>query len=868
MNNKWILINNKDLFKILLISLLVMIGVAFVTQTKAAAAPDCGVLAPASSGGNDCQNGQNYGTCTVEAAACGSTDSATLKANFINAMNGYLGGQSFQQIGANWIIGKMGGSGCDWTCVQGIINSSSVSLTTQNFSYALNTAYDPNSSSVIQYSDPGTYSSLVFTQNGAEVFAIKLNCGNPVGNLAPFSATNKPVSGLVYYTDSGGGSEALAGVPVALGTYSSTGCSVAGAIPVVTTGSSTTDGLDPAGGGYNFTTSSNDSFCIQIGNLAGFDFKAPDGTVYSGLKITPGSINGAVGSCAGISNYYTGQYTGTVGTYSGGGFGCTYVGAAPGSYNFMYTVKTPPNTIPTITGAPTCTNLNIRVFDPTNPADVATVTSVKAGGVSVAAPSSGTNYDISSFDGFSGPIFTITASDAAGSSTYTTSAMPVCGSLTCPAIPPGINTDKQLSFPINTTVNAIFGSNGSPPVIGSGTYTVSLSPAPPTTSTSYTVTQAAYTVGPTASSPPSASAVISDSASATINNQGNYNVSWTMTYPNVTSITCNDNFNGGGGGITVYTEPYIKVYGGDASAGVVFPHTTVTSTASGIYGFDINNGPNSYIGSNAHRGLFATALVNGFGSSNNLTANNPNAPPPDLLTFANSTAGHNGYLGKYYSMPDYYGLLSKGASPSFTVHNATPGQTLSSILGGIGTYTLPSGSRELILVKNQDFHIDENVSFTAPTASNLATYPMLYVVDEGGNIYIDSNVTNIAGVFIDQPTGTASNKASTNGNIFDCYSGHQVQTGTSPYDFSDSDPFNNCTNELQVNGTFMAGNVDFQRSNGNVATAPSNDGCGAGTPDANAADIFCYSPLTWLVNPFDSTAAPPTNYFSQVPPTL
>jgi hypothetical protein len=135
--------------------------------------------------------------------------------------------------------------------------------------------------------------------------------------------------------------------------------------------------------------------------------------------------------------------------------------------------------------------------------------------------------------------------------------------------------------------------------------------------------------------------------------------------------------------------------------------------------------------------------------------------------------------------------------------------------------------------------------------------PLFYVVVDGGNITIDNNVTNIDGVFIAEP-----NSSGQGGNIFTCDNvGPQIQ-------MLFSSGSQGCTSQLVINGSFIAKNVDLQRTNGTLssAKAPTQaDSCSTGI-DPNAAEVFCYSPMQWLANPLPQTTS--LESLSSLPPVL
>ncbi|HEY4963120.1 MAG TPA: hypothetical protein VIH90_00300 [Candidatus Saccharimonadales bacterium] len=421
---------------------------------------------------------------------------------------------------------------------------------------------------------------------------------------------------------------------------------------------------------------------------------------------------------------------------------------------------------------------------------------------------------------------------------YTNSAAFSCVTLSATPSPP--QTGQPLALNMNVINN----------VAGSGNINI--------TSFTWHVTDSLGTYNATGTGPrgaygPSVYVLATDNIPSANTSVDTYTATWVVKWAgNPIGLTCT-----GPVSTTVVDYPFMKVYGGDVFAGVSFDSSPVASTSSGIYSTDRLLSSGSYQGSSTEQGAFATALVSGFGSYKNNTSNGTD--PPSDLTFANTPAVGN--FGNPYPVTDYYSqLINSSAVPVQT------GTKLSTILGS-GNQVLGLGDRHIILVTG-DFYIDDNVSYSSSlSGATLANMPMLYIVDKGGNIYIDGNVTNLAGVFIDEPVTGFVDNTSPNGNIYDCATPATFTHGADPNSSITSD----CGNPLVVNGSFMAGNIDFQRVSGqsglsDAASAVTNGSDNCSNPDAQAAEVFCYSPLTWLANPYKLTY--PSDYISSVPPTL
>jgi hypothetical protein len=115
-------------------------------------------------------------------------------------------------------------------------------------------------------------------------------------------------------------------------------------------------------------------------------------------------------------------------------------------------------------------------------------------------------------------------------------------------------------------------------------------------------------------------------------------------------------------------EPYIKVFGGDVSAGTATNITGQSCTnEAGIDTFNLGDN-NSYAGSGTQLAAFAITAIDGFASAQNDNGTGISPPPTaTALTFANKTSGEYGgnfvgsandcstdYYAKYAALADQY----------------------------------------------------------------------------------------------------------------------------------------------------------------------------------------------------------------------
>ncbi|MGH7234687.1 MAG: hypothetical protein ACREF7_04585, partial [Candidatus Saccharimonadales bacterium] len=309
-----------SLLKLAVIMTLCLGGTLFAVKS-AEAATWCGMLAPAYTA-SDCLAGQDYSTCTVVDRAdnnCNNfktSSSNALKTSFISNLEYYASqGQPFERVSANWIEQQIGSN---WTAR---VNNPNVTASVYAYSYTINRAYDPSTNSIVSYSESGTELSLVFKYNGVPYFAIKLDCGNPVGTLKNIPLPVN-IQGTVYYYNSGGSNALLPGVAVS-----------------------------SRGAGADTTTNASGKFEMTMDQGTGFGVQVPSsftysGNVYTKPVISPGYIlSGALPggsppagvnlSCGGVTSYYWQQVANTPNS-SGA---CDY-GIGDSGYNIAYTVCT------------------------------------------------------------------------------------------------------------------------------------------------------------------------------------------------------------------------------------------------------------------------------------------------------------------------------------------------------------------------------------------------------------------------------------------------------------------------------------------------------------------------------------------------
>lgn len=277
--------------------------------------------------------------------------------------------------------------------------------------------------------------------------------------------------------------------------------------------------------------------------------------------------------------------------------------------------------------------------------------------------------------------------------------------------------------------------------------------------------------------------------------------------------------------VYVSSRPYMRVYGGDVSAGNPQPGACGTVTQAGIVGW--SKDLTGYAGAATQYAAlainsiydFSTSLGNGAGA----------APAGSGLAFSNTGASGDTFGGNFGSLPcitDYY-AASHG--PNFA------GGDMSAVPSGSYTATGPvtvhgsaAAGQQFVLYVNGDVTIDGPLRYTGLFTPG--SVPLIKIV-ASGNIYIDKSVSDVAGLFVAQASGVPGS-----GTIYTC------TNGSVPYSIDATGSFNGpCHNTLTINGAFVAKQVRFMRTNGTAKQA--NPGEASGT---NQAEVFNYTPALWM----------------------
>lgn len=547
------------------------------------------------------------------------------------------------------------------------------------------------------------------------------------------------------------------------------------------------------------------------------------------------------------------------------------------SITFAVGAKPPTDThAPTITAAPSCSAVDVtgKVSDADDPGASLTVNYAVDGGATQSLTSTGSySVDMSSYDQLTAHsvklwVNDINSAGAAGSLpatyaptvTYGPCFVPACGSIT--VTPSAV----EVTTPFTMTAYITFAPAGPAPNNG---------PASGPATIHGTLTE---TIDGQSASDTNASLV---SGSFTIGSPGSYPTSFHFTDG---SVTTSPSPCPGTTVIAGYT-PYVSVIGGDVEAGSggfgsSCSPTSAAAQDAGILAFNNGLTGSANAGAGTDLASYAPNIINGFASADGQSVPGFSSfinSAPNGLSFANAYphppipdpqdptfGGGFGPLGAAGCAPDYYGQartavpngpqpqssvqlsdlsgvngcltdtnLSSGVASTNCWFTASPGGDVT--IAGAGNLT---GLTTIYV--NGDVLIDGNISLDPGPWAGIDQIPSLTIVSDA-NIYIDSSVTAIAGIFVAQPPTPNPDNV---GDIFTCTNGHSM--------FSAAALFHSCGDYtgpgLTVQGALVANQVRLERTSGSVHGA-----------DNQPAETVDYGPTDWLSQASSNYSNLPTN---------
>lgn len=303
-------------------------------------------------------------------------------------------------------------------------------------------------------------------------------------------------------------------------------------------------------------------------------------------------------------------------------------------------------------------------------------------------------------------------------------------------------------------------------------------------------------------------------------------------------------------------KSYLSVYGNDVIAGSGFGSgcsaTEVGEAA--IESFADNptvGGESQWKGASVQFAAIARGSVRGFYTANmrgpSGTDNLPR-PPLDLLfgnsangvTKVNMAQGEGGLSGLTTCAKDYFAEADVIQPPSAT---------------HIGTRNISPGSHQALYYDDDVYITGTGIRFQGADGNwgaEVENIPSFLLVVKG-NIYISDSVTQLDGLYVAQPLDDG-----TKGEIFTC----ATPSGQTPPGLGA------CDKQLIITGAFLAKQVRFLRTFGNLDEAVSNEG----SNNSKAAEVFNFSPEMYL-SPLHQTQErnlPFTkyDYITSLPPIL
>jgi hypothetical protein len=304
------------------------------------------------------------------------------------------------------------------------------------------------------------------------------------------------------------------------------------------------------------------------------------------------------------------------------------------------------------------------------------------------------------------------------------------------------------------------------------------------------------------------------------------------------------------GCVTIVSKPYMRAYGGDISAGNGFTSSGACASNSGaaIVGWN-REAAGGYAGGGVQFAALAMNSIYDYATG----LGNTSGTTGSRLAFANTSFTAARFGGGFGSVPCIPDFMSR--KPASTTNLGSGSINLSS-LGGSNAYTasgpvtisgnINPNQRTSIFVTG-DVIISGNITYTG--SWSVASAPLFQVVATG-NIYVGRTVSQLDGLFVAQHTGSSG------GVIYTC------ANGTTPVDKTVL--VGQCGTKLTVNGAFVAYQTQLLRARGTLSASNATETGAAG----NAAEVFNYSPLMWMITPPGQVTPGTYDSLTSLPPIL
>lgn len=335
--------------------------------------------------------------------------------------------------------------------------------------------------------------------------------------------------------------------------------------------------------------------------------------------------------------------------------------------------------------------------------------------------------------------------------------------------------------------------------------------------------------------------------------------------------------------------PYARAYGNDVVAGAQFENSNSTCpTNSSITAYQWSNAVQRPIGSGSQFAAMSIGSIQDFASAF-LRSIKPYSV--NGLTFANSSGGYGGnFSSQCLPIFNYFKnksntLLTTTVTSPMDVSKLSGGQYLVQPVGGTLDLTDSSGvNNTAVLYVQGNVEISQDITYNANGAKYSATtgkvtgVPNLYVI-ASGNIYIQSNVQQLDGVYVAENTCDYQLACvSSGGMINTCANGTQS--------YLSNELFKNCNTQLTIRGALIADTIKLERTYASMRNSVSGENplssktynCSMGnlhevnpinSKEGCASEVFNFDPLNYLGNPgIDPNAQYQYDSIYSLPPVL
>lgn len=313
--------------------------------------------------------------------------------------------------------------------------------------------------------------------------------------------------------------------------------------------------------------------------------------------------------------------------------------------------------------------------------------------------------------------------------------------------------------------------------------------------------------------------------------------------------------------VAIANKPYMRVYGGDVSAGNGQAGSSGTCSTNGqaaIVGWN-RGSTQAYAGAGVQFGAYALNQIFDFATAQ---GNAAGAPAGSGLAFANTAPSGSLFGGSFGSVPcitDYYAKRTTVATTatSSPINLASLPEGSYTVGSGAGSTTVISGtfpgSKKVVVYVNGNVLITGDIRY--PGNWNSGTTPYFQLI-ASGDIYISRDVRQLDGTYIAQRNGSSG------GIIYTCANPGLPAVAINP---GGGATYSGCSNQLIVNGSFVAYQVQFLRSYG---TLRQSNAAERGVSSSHAGEIFNYSPAQWMALPPGTTTTNDYDSITSLPPVL